>query len=129
MILCLIDGDGCIFSSELLAQGRAGGRQAAQVLTKGITDYMAGQGRAQILATVYMNKVGQYVSLTFTHRHSQCFCRIGRYVEQPLDVYPSTVRVLSQRLQSGNSPFPDLSRHLLNKVLLGFPTLPHCRCR
>jgi hypothetical protein len=61
--LCLIDGDGNIFSQELLTAGHTGGRQAAMLLTKGLTDYMVetdaeSSGRGQVWLTVYCNKSG-----------------------------------------------------------------------
>ncbi|KAF9229318.1 hypothetical protein BS17DRAFT_16202 [Gyrodon lividus] len=63
LFLCLIDGDGNIFSQELLTAGHAGGRQAAMLLTKGLTDYMVEtdaetSGRGQVWLTVYCNKSG-----------------------------------------------------------------------
>ncbi|KAG1864169.1 hypothetical protein DFJ58DRAFT_772914 [Suillus subalutaceus] len=63
LLLCLIDGDGNIFSQDLLASGHTGGRQAAMLLTKGLTDYMvdvdAGSScRGQVWLTVYCNKTG-----------------------------------------------------------------------
>ncbi|PIL31987.1 hypothetical protein GSI_06691 [Ganoderma sinense ZZ0214-1] len=66
LILCLIDGDGNIFSSDLIRQGQFGGRQAAALLTKGLTDYLASidpteasfPGRGQIWLTIYCNKNG-----------------------------------------------------------------------
>ncbi|KIJ38463.1 hypothetical protein M422DRAFT_781394 [Sphaerobolus stellatus SS14] len=75
LVLCLIDGDGNIFSSDLLAQGRAGGAQAAQLLTKGITDYLIENednasdsscisGRAKIWVSVYCNKSGLQETIT-----------------------------------------------------------------
>ncbi|KAF8843945.1 hypothetical protein BDN67DRAFT_944155 [Paxillus ammoniavirescens] len=63
LFLCLIDGDGNIFSQELLTLGHTGGRQAAMLLTKGLTDYMVetdaeSSGRGQVWLTVYCNKSG-----------------------------------------------------------------------
>jgi len=63
LLLCLIDGDGNIFSQDLLASGHTGGRQAAMLLTKGLTDYMVdvdagSSGRGQVWLTVYCNKTG-----------------------------------------------------------------------
>ena len=60
--MCLIDGDGNIFSSELLAQGHAGGRRAAALLTQNLGEYAVPEGgasgRAQLWLTVYCNKRG-----------------------------------------------------------------------
>ncbi|TBU48361.1 hypothetical protein BD309DRAFT_987411 [Dichomitus squalens] len=72
LILCLIDGDGNIFSSDLIKQGQFGGRQAAALLTKGLTDYLASvdpteasfPGRGQIWLTIYLNKNGLLETLT-----------------------------------------------------------------
>lgn len=63
MILCLIDGDGNIFSSELIAQGNSGGGKAAKMLTEGINEYLERSdhtlaGRAQIWLTIYCNLSG-----------------------------------------------------------------------
>ncbi|KDQ63727.1 hypothetical protein JAAARDRAFT_75984 [Jaapia argillacea MUCL 33604] len=63
LILCLIDGDGNIFSQDLLSLGQTGGRQAAMLLTKGLTDYMSSidarlSARGQLWLTIYCNKLG-----------------------------------------------------------------------
>ncbi|KAF9044719.1 hypothetical protein BDZ89DRAFT_1058812 [Hymenopellis radicata] len=63
IILVIIDGDGNIFADELLRQGRVGGRNAATLLTKGITEnitYINGRvaSRARLWVTVYCNKQG-----------------------------------------------------------------------
>ncbi|TCD71503.1 hypothetical protein EIP91_008884 [Steccherinum ochraceum] len=61
LILCLIDGDGTIFSSDLISLGQVGGHQAASLLTKGLTDHLADveeSARGQIWLTVYCNKAG-----------------------------------------------------------------------
>ncbi|OBZ79299.1 hypothetical protein A0H81_00772 [Grifola frondosa] len=65
LILCLIDGDGNIFSSDLITMGQAG-RQAAMLLTKGLTDHLASidpadvstPSRGQVWLTIYCNKSG-----------------------------------------------------------------------
>ncbi|KAI0361652.1 hypothetical protein OH77DRAFT_1508535 [Trametes cingulata] len=72
LILCLIDGDGNIFSADLIKQGQAGGRQAAMLLTKGLTDHLASidpseasrPGRGQVWLTIYCNKSGLVETLT-----------------------------------------------------------------
>ncbi|KAI0639377.1 hypothetical protein C8Q77DRAFT_1044898 [Trametes polyzona] len=72
LILCLIDGDGNIFSADLIKQGQAGGRQAAMLLTKGLTDHLTSidpseastPGRGQVWLTIYCNKSGLVETLT-----------------------------------------------------------------
>ena len=72
LIVCLIDGDGNIFSSELIKKGQIGGRQAAMLLTKGLTDHLASidpadasnPGRGQLWLTIYCNKTGLLDTLT-----------------------------------------------------------------
>ncbi|KAF8216206.1 hypothetical protein K438DRAFT_1800249 [Mycena galopus ATCC 62051] len=65
LLLCLVDGDGHIFQKELIIQGHSGGRQAALLLTKGLTDYTARatdtpqiSSRSQVWTSVYFNKSG-----------------------------------------------------------------------
>ncbi|THH34087.1 hypothetical protein EUX98_g70 [Antrodiella citrinella] len=61
LILCLIDGDGNIFSNDLISLGQVGGHQAASLLTKGLTDHVSdvdSSGRGQVWLTVYCNKTG-----------------------------------------------------------------------
>ncbi|KAJ7254077.1 hypothetical protein B0H12DRAFT_570449 [Mycena haematopus] len=65
LLLCLVDGDGHIFQKELITQGHSGGRQAALLLTKGLTDYTTRatdtsliSSRSQVWLTVYCNKTG-----------------------------------------------------------------------
>ncbi|KAI0757013.1 hypothetical protein C8Q80DRAFT_1215776 [Daedaleopsis nitida] len=75
LILCLIDGDGNIFSSDLIKQGHFGGRQAAMLLTKGLTDYLSSvdptdasaPGRGQLWLTIYCNKNGLLDTLLSNH--------------------------------------------------------------
>lgn len=64
-MLCLIDGDGNIFSPDLITRGQAGGRQAAMLLTKGLMDHLTSinnsetaHGRGQLWLTIYCNKSG-----------------------------------------------------------------------
>ncbi|EKM61021.1 uncharacterized protein PHACADRAFT_168384 [Phanerochaete carnosa HHB-10118-sp] len=72
LILCLIDGDGNIFSPQLIRDGLAGGRRAAKVLTQGLTEHMASldpghggsAGRGEIWLTIYCNKKGLTEALT-----------------------------------------------------------------
>ena len=79
LVLCLIDGDGNIFSQDLVSQGRIGGSHAAQLLTKGIIDYLSEtedpkmdsslsiSGRVQLWVSVFCNKAG--LQETLTNRH------------------------------------------------------------
>lgn len=61
LILCIINGDENVFPKSLLLQGRIGGRQAAQSLTKAIAEYLANEdlqvlGRLSFWITIYYNK-------------------------------------------------------------------------
>ncbi|KAJ7597070.1 hypothetical protein C8J56DRAFT_850991 [Mycena floridula] len=64
IILVLIDGDGTIFSDTLICQGQAGGRQAALLLTQGITEHASkldptlSLSRAQLIVFCFCNKRG-----------------------------------------------------------------------
>jgi hypothetical protein len=64
LILCLIDGDGCIFTQELLQLGSTGGQRAAKSLKDGITSYLVDNDlaelsrRGRIWLTIYFNKTG-----------------------------------------------------------------------
>ncbi|KAI0043196.1 hypothetical protein FA95DRAFT_1546637 [Auriscalpium vulgare] len=63
LLICLIDGDGTIFSEELWRLGTNGGRQAALMLTKGITDHAASAdkgvaSRCQTWLSIFCNKSG-----------------------------------------------------------------------
>ncbi|KAG9317601.1 hypothetical protein JVU11DRAFT_1810 [Chiua virens] len=74
LILCVIDGDACLFSESLLKQGHEGGRQAAQQLTKAVADYLTSQdvhilGRLSFWITVYYNRVGL---TSLLERHQIC---------------------------------------------------------
>ncbi|KAK7694623.1 hypothetical protein QCA50_001810 [Cerrena zonata] len=71
LVVCLIDGDGNIFSSELIKLGETGGHQAALLLNKGLTGHMESldsdegfSSRGQIWLTVYCNKSGLLETLT-----------------------------------------------------------------
>ncbi|KAH8113332.1 hypothetical protein DFH11DRAFT_1601415 [Phellopilus nigrolimitatus] len=63
MILCVIDGDGNIFTDHLLAAGQEGGREAARTLTAGIANYLSAQGtqirgRFTFWLSIYFNRKG-----------------------------------------------------------------------
>ncbi|KAH7916317.1 hypothetical protein BJ138DRAFT_1140074 [Hygrophoropsis aurantiaca] len=74
LILCVIDGDGCIFNESLLKQGHEGGRLAAQQLTKAVAEYLTNEdvhvlGRLSFWVTVYFNRT---VLASLLTRHSIC---------------------------------------------------------
>ncbi|CAE6370012.1 unnamed protein product [Rhizoctonia solani] len=56
LVLCLIDGDGCIFNERLLAQGVDGGREAASILRQHIASHYG--GHADILVHIFFNREG-----------------------------------------------------------------------
>lgn len=61
LILCVINGDENVFSQSLIVQGQQGGRQAAQILTKAVAEYLSSEeiqvfGRLSFWITVYYNK-------------------------------------------------------------------------
>jgi hypothetical protein len=61
--VCLLDGDGCIFSQEYLCQGQAGGFKAAEELSTEVTKYLRGLPEriptgAKIVTMVFLSKVG-----------------------------------------------------------------------
>ncbi|KAG8923492.1 hypothetical protein FRC02_011110 [Tulasnella sp. 418] len=65
LIVCLMDGDGAIFSEDLLIRGREGGRQAAAILTHTIKGYLNHESSTnytlhsyQIYAAIYYNGPG-----------------------------------------------------------------------
>lgn len=63
LILCVIDGDACVFTETLLRQGHEGGRLAAQQLTKAVADYLTSEdihvlGRLSFWITIYYNRIG-----------------------------------------------------------------------
>lgn len=56
-LVCLIDGDGCIFSCEQIARGRQGGQEIAHRLTAGVKQHF-GLTRCQVHARVFCNLRG-----------------------------------------------------------------------
>ncbi|KLO07518.1 hypothetical protein SCHPADRAFT_860173 [Schizopora paradoxa] len=67
-IFCVIDGDGNIFSDLLLSAGQDGGREAAQMMTKGVADHLQRsgfqtRGRLWLWVTIYFNKKGLHDTL------------------------------------------------------------------
>ncbi|KAJ3827092.1 hypothetical protein F5880DRAFT_1504151 [Lentinula raphanica] len=60
-VVTLIDGDGAIFSKELIIQGQAGGLLAAQMLSDSIVQYLSeqfGSHQYQLWVYVFLNKKG-----------------------------------------------------------------------
>ncbi|KAI6035253.1 hypothetical protein F5J12DRAFT_760109 [Pisolithus orientalis] len=74
LVLCVIDGDACIFNESLLRQGHEGGRQAAQQLTKAVAEYLTREnvhtlGHLSFWITVYYNRLGL---INVLERHKLC---------------------------------------------------------
>lgn len=74
LILCVVDGDACVFTEALLRQGHEGGRQAAQQLTKVVADYLTHQdihvlGQLSFWVSIYYNRIGLASVL---ERHQIC---------------------------------------------------------
>jgi hypothetical protein len=60
-VVCLIDGDGTIFSGDLIARGHEGGCDAAQTLTESVQKYILSQfslDQFQLWTHVFLNKRG-----------------------------------------------------------------------
>ncbi|KAF9469028.1 hypothetical protein BDZ94DRAFT_1304168 [Collybia nuda] len=60
-IITLLDGDGAIFSSDLIAQGQAGGHAAARMLSDSILQHLTlayGTNQYQLWVYVFFNKRG-----------------------------------------------------------------------
>lgn len=62
-MVVLIDGDGAIFTPELISQGAVGGHIAAEQLSNGVYHYMTetvdgGPQQYQVWAYVFLNKRG-----------------------------------------------------------------------
>ncbi|EKM59407.1 uncharacterized protein PHACADRAFT_249875 [Phanerochaete carnosa HHB-10118-sp] len=56
-VVCLVDGDGSVFSLSLIARGRTGGSDAATRLTEGIKQYFATE-QFQLHVWIFVNKSG-----------------------------------------------------------------------
>lgn len=74
LVLCVVDGDSCIFTESLLRQGHDGGRQAAQQLTKIVAEYLTSEnvhtlGHLSFWITIYYNRLGLIGVL---ERHKLC---------------------------------------------------------
>ncbi|KAJ8463519.1 hypothetical protein ONZ45_g17556 [Pleurotus djamor] len=74
-VVALLDGDGAIFSSDLISQGQAGGHIAAQKLADSIIQYMNmhhGVNQYQLWVYVFLNKRGL----------SEAFGRYGLFTQK-----------------------------------------------
>lgn len=72
-MLCLVDGDGNIFSPELVSTGHTGGAQAALLLNRGIMEHLKHFAdtltkNPQIWLTIYCNLNGLRDTL-INHHH------------------------------------------------------------
>jgi len=79
LVMCLVDGDGNIFSPELVFTGVTGGAQAALLLNRGITEHLktlegTPTKNPQIWLTIYCNLNG--LRETFTNHHH---CSLEQY--------------------------------------------------
>lgn len=79
LVLCLVDGDGNIFSPDLVSAGHTGGAQAAALLNRGIMEHLKTlkgppSKSPQIWLTIYCNLKG--LRDTFTAHHH---CSIEQY--------------------------------------------------
>ena len=80
LAICLIDGDGAIFSREYLMQGEAGGRKAAERLSSGIMDYIRTSTHhiptgIKIWTIVFLSKAGLEQTL---NRFVSLFMGLGK---------------------------------------------------
>jgi hypothetical protein len=60
-VICLIDGDGAIFSNDLIAEGQSGGHLAAKMLSQATGQYLSsncGIDQFQLWVYVFFNKRG-----------------------------------------------------------------------
>ena len=82
LVFVLLDGDGSLFRPQLVAKGKDGGREAAQILNRHLHDYVSAQLpglTCEIVVNVYMNKTG----LTYfyekekwaDHKQYNAFCQ------------------------------------------------------
>ena len=79
LVMCLVDGDGNIFSPELVCTGHTGGAQAAMLLNRGIMEHLktlegTPTKNPQIWLTIYCNLNG--LRDTFTNYHH---CSLDQY--------------------------------------------------
>jgi hypothetical protein len=63
MAVCLLDGDGCIFTEDLLRRGCGGGREAARKLLAGLTENLHATCKRippnmQIVIMVFCSRTG-----------------------------------------------------------------------
>jgi hypothetical protein len=57
-VICVIDGDGTIFSRDLVERGREGGLAAIRLLTDAIDDYLLDEPTYKLWIYCFMNKRG-----------------------------------------------------------------------
>jgi hypothetical protein len=57
-VICVIDGDGTVFSRDLVQNGREGGLAAIRLLTNAISDYLPDGSAYQLWIYCFMNKRG-----------------------------------------------------------------------
>ena len=98
LAVCLIDGDGAIFSREYLMQGEAGGRKAAERLSSGIMDYIRTSTHhiptgVKIWTVVFLSKAGLEQTL---NRFVSPFVLFGPHLI-------STARIFARRKRSNYS--------------------------
>ncbi|KAF5341149.1 hypothetical protein D9611_006041 [Ephemerocybe angulata] len=70
-IVALIDGDGCIFEFERIAQGRTGGLEAARCLAAGIRQQFKVGPHRPLSVYVFLNKSGLKSTLNKLHINSE----------------------------------------------------------
>jgi hypothetical protein len=57
-VICLIDGDGTIFTQQLIAQGKNGGTKAAKTLMHDIRTYLAPDNDVKVWTYIFYNHWG-----------------------------------------------------------------------
>lgn len=75
-VVCLIDGDGTIFSQELLALGEQGGHAAARELTRLILEYLKGNftqspSSPELSVYIFLHKRGLMDALGMAGYHNE----------------------------------------------------------
>jgi len=83
-VLCLVDGDGNIFSPELVSTGHTGGAQAGLLLNRGIMEHLktltgTSTKNPQIWLTIYCNLKG--LRDTFINNHHCTVDQFDAFIE------------------------------------------------